>query len=164
MGEWYDVAVEKVMRSSGPAELPRRRFSMDEKTFKGRINRLMSYLKENFPDQQIVLMTAIHRGFAQFGPKNIQPEETFPNLLGLYIDDYNDAIREAGRIWSVPVIDLYAESGLHPLTVSHQRYFSNPDTDMLHPSTRGHERLACTMLYRMLSMPAEFKVSDGLFQ
>ena len=164
MGEWYDVAVEKVMRSSGPTELLRRKFSMDEKTFKGRINRLMSYLKENFPDQQIVLMTAIHRGFAQFGAKNIQPEESFPNLLGLYIDDYNDAIREAGRIWSVPVIDLYAESGLHPLTVSHQRYFSNPDTDMLHPSTRGHERIARTMLYRMLSMPSEFKVSDGLFQ
>jgi hypothetical protein len=151
------------MRSSGKVKLPRRSFSMDEKTFRGRINRVMKYLKEKFPDQQIVLMTSVHRGFATFGPKNIQPDESFPNLLGHHIDDYNDDIREAGRIWSVPVIDLYAESGLCPLVTSHQRYFADPDTDMLHPNTRGQERIARVMFYKMLSMPSDFKLNDGLF-
>ena len=163
-GEWYEVADEETPRTSGTVTLPRRKFSTDEKTFRGRINRLMKYLKENFPDQQIVLMTALHRGFAQFGPKNIQPDETFPNLLGLHIDDYNDDIREAGRIWSVPVIDLYSESGLFPLATSHQRYFHDADTDMLHPSARGHDRIARTMLYKMLSLPPDFKRADGLFE
>ena len=162
-GEWYEVADEETPRTTGTVTLPRRRFAMDANTFRGRINRLMAYLKENFPDQQIVLMTSIHRGFAQFGPKNIQPDETFPNLLGLHIDDYNDDIREAGRIWSVPVIDLYAESGLCPLVTSHQRYFHDPDSDMLHPNTNGHARIAQTMLYRMLMLPADFRRDDGLF-
>jgi lysophospholipase L1-like esterase len=162
-GEWYEVVQETTERSTGRVTLPRRRFSMDKDTFRGRINRVMKLLKEKFPDQQIVLMTAIHRGFATFGPKSFQPEESFPNLLGHHIDDYNDDIREAGRIWSVPVIDLYAESGLMPLVNSHQRYFANPDTDMLHPNSRGQQRIACTMLYKMLSMPSDFKLNDGLF-
>jgi len=63
----------------------------------------------------------------------------------------------------VPVIDLHADSGLFPLATSHQRYFGNPDTDMLHPNTRGHERIARTMLYKMLALPADFKRDDGLF-
>ncbi len=163
-GEWYEVAEEETPRTTGTVKLPRRRFSMDETTFRGRLNRLLGYLKENFPDQQIVLMTNLHRGFAQFGPKNIQPDETFPNLLGFHIDDYNDDIRAAGRIWSVPVIDLYAESGLFPLTKSHQRFFADADRDMLHPNSRGHERIARTMLYKMLTMPTDFKREDGLFQ
>jgi len=164
LGEWYGIADETTPRTTGTVTLPRRTFSTDATTFRGRLNRLMKYLKENFPDQQIVLMTAIHRGSARFGPKNIQPDESFPNLLGLHIDDYNDDIREAGRIWSVPVIDLYADSGLFPLATSHQRYFHDPDTDMLHPNARGHERIARTMLYRMLTVPADFKRDDGLFE
>ena len=162
-GEWYEVTEEEVQRSQGKVRLPHRRFSTDEATFRGRLNRLLGYLKENFPDQQIVLMTALHRGYATFGPKNVQPDETYPNLLGLYIDDYNNDIREAGRIWSVPVLDLYRDAGLFPLTKAHQRYFHDADTDMLHPNARGHERIARTMLYWMLSVPAEFKRHDGLF-
>ena len=162
-GEWYDVSPEQTPRTTGTVTLPRRSFSMDERTFRGRLNRLLGYLKENFPDQQIVLMTNLHRGFAQFGPSNIQPDETFPNLLGLHIDDYNDDIRAAGRIWSVPVIDLYAESGLLPIVKSHQRFFADADRDRLHPNSRGHDRIARTILCRMLALPPEFKKADGLF-
>ena len=163
-GEWYDVVEEETPRTTGTVRLPRRKFSTDEATFRGRLNRLLGYLKENFPDQQIVLMTNLHRGFAKFGPKNIQPDETFPNLLGLHIDDYNDDIREAGRIWSMPVIDLYAESGLLPIVKSHQRFFADADRDMLHPNSRGHDRIARTILGRMLTLPPDFKLDDGLFQ
>ena len=75
------------MRSGGPARLKHRIPSTDANTFRGRINRLMGYLKHNFPRQQIVLMTALHRGYATFGTKNIQPDETFGNLRGEFIDD-----------------------------------------------------------------------------
>ena len=60
--------------------------------------------------------------------------------------------------------NLYAESGLFPLTKSHQRFFADADRDMLHPNSRGHERIARTMLYKMLTMPTDFKREDGLFQ
>ena len=36
----------------------------DDTTFCGRINKVMAFLKQNYPDQQIVIMTPIHRGFA----------------------------------------------------------------------------------------------------
>ena len=67
---------------------------MDESTFRGRINRVLSYLKSNFPQQQIILLTPIHRAQARFSADNIQPEEAFPNRLGLYIDDYVEVIIE----------------------------------------------------------------------
>ena len=69
----------------------------------------------------------------------------------------------AGRIWGVPVIDLYAESGPFPLTKSHQRFFADHDRDMLHPNSRGHERISRTILGRMLTLPPNFKRDDGLF-
>ena len=156
-GDWYETAEEETPRTTGLVKLPRRRLSTDVTTFRGALNRLLSYLKPNFPRQQIVLCTAIHRGFAQFGPKNIQPEESFPNLLGLYIDDYNDDIRQAGRIWSVPVLDLYERSGLLPTDDAYVHYFHDGNTDRLHPSSDGHERISRTMMRWMMTIPSDFK-------
>ena len=156
-GEWYETKTETAMRSQGPAQLKHRILSMDANTFRGRINRLMHYLKHNFPRQQVVLMTAIHRGYATFVQKNIQPDESFGNLNGEFIDDYNDDIRAAGRLWSVPVLDLFAQSGLYPNEPAHMRYFSNEKRDRLHPSAEGHRRIAETMATWMLSVPTDFK-------
>ena len=63
-GEWYEEREETVNRSDGPARLKHRVLSMNTTTFRGRLNRLLGYLKHNFPRQQIVLMTALHRGYA----------------------------------------------------------------------------------------------------
>ncbi len=52
----------------------------------------MAYLKKNFPRQQIIIMTPIHRSFARFGDNNIQPDEYFSNGQGLYIDAYVDIL------------------------------------------------------------------------
>ena len=49
----------------------------NDSTFCGRINKVMDFLKSNYPDQQIIILTPIHRGFAQFSDRNIQPEENF---------------------------------------------------------------------------------------
>ena len=46
-----------------------------------------------------------------------QPEESFANPLGLYIDDYVRVIKEAGDVWAVPVIDLGSICGLSPQTL-----------------------------------------------
>ena len=159
-GEWYAESEETAMRSGGPVRLKRRIPSTDASTFRGRINRLMGYLKHNFPKQQIVLMTALHRGYATFGTKNIQPDETFGNLRGEFIDDYNADIREAGRIWSVPVLDLFERSGLYPVDPAYASYFHNARTDMLHPSAAGHRRIAETMARWMLTIPSDFKAAE----
>ena len=157
LGEWFSISLEDTNDHGRLTTKPHRNIVKDNATVRGRINIAMEFIKENFPVQQIVLMTPIHRAFAQFSEDNVQPEEAFPNKLGLYVQSYIDVIREAADLWSVPLIDLFRASGLHPLTTSHAQFFNNPKTDLLHPSTIGHDRIAKTMMYSMLAIPSDFK-------
>ena len=103
------------------------------------------------------LLTPIHRSYAKFGEKNVQPDESFPNRIGLYIDSYVEAVKEAGNVWAVPVIDLNALCGLYPNTPAHAKYFANKDTDRLHPNADGHYRIAKTLARQLASLPANFE-------
>ena len=141
LGEWYTVADATVNRNGAMKTLKRRTMVKDD-TFRGRINRLMERLHEKFPKCRIVVATPIHRGYAEFGGGNVQPDETYANELGLFIDDYVQAVKEAGNVWAVTVVDLNALSGLYPLADSHVPYFHRADTDRLHPSDAGHRRMA----------------------
>lgn len=128
----------------------------DDATFCGRINKVLSFLKTNFPEQQIIVMTPIHRSYARFSDNNVQPEENFANGLGLYLDDYVEALKKAAGYWAVPLIDLHSMSGLYPLADSHAGYFRNADTDRLHLNSRGNERLAETIRLQLLALPSTF--------
>lgn len=142
LGDWFMEEDAIVDRGHGPVMVRRRKFSSDAATFRGRVNNAMSALKDGWPDADIFLLTPIHRGYAAFGPGNVQPDESHSNEVGLFIDDYVQAIREAGNIWAASVIDLNAESGLFPLLASHSIFFHDAESDMLHPGDRGHERIA----------------------
>ena len=159
LGEWYAVAPDTMVSAMGypPTEyvMPRRTPNLDPETLRGRINIALGTLKAMFPDKQIVVLTPLHRGYSTFSEQNIQPDESFPNRIGLYITDYVDVIKEAGNVWGVPVIDLNAVSGLNPMVPEQIRYFGNPDTDQLHPNADGHRRLAKTLMYQMLTLPCK---------
>lgn len=157
LGEWFETSNEEVNIWGQLRTLPRRHLIKTTDTFRGRINTSLEYIKTEFTDQQIFLLTPIHRAFATFGGDNIQPEETFPNVLGNYVDSYVQALKEAGNIWSVPVIDLNGISGLYPLIDGHSKYFHDKTTDLLHPSAEGHSRMAKAIAYQMLTMPSDFK-------
>lgn len=129
---------------------------MDEGTFRGRINRLMDYLKTHFPTKQVIVLTPLHRGFAQFSAGNVQPEEAYPNRIGVYVDEYVQALKEAGNVWAVPVIDLNSISGLYPMNDAQTGYFHRADTDRLHPNAEGHRRMALALMYQLLAFPASF--------
>ena len=128
----------------------------NDSTFCGRINKVMAFLKAKFPEQQIIIMTPIHRGFASFSNTNVQPEECFSNGNGLYLDAYVDVLKQAALNWAVPVIDLYSLSGLYPLADSQVQYFNHADTDRLHPNAKGNYRLAKTILYQLQTLPSTF--------
>lgn len=130
--------------------------AFNDTTFCGRINKVMDYLKTTYPEKQIIILTPIHRGFAQFSENNIQSDENFANAQGLYIEDYVNILREAASVWAVPVIDLFSVSGLFPLQENHGKYFSNVKTDRLHLSSEGNYRLAKTIQYQLLSLPSNF--------
>ncbi|MCE2617659.1 SGNH/GDSL hydrolase family protein [Phocaeicola oris] len=142
LGEWYTYDYLQTNSNGKTVTLKHRTPYMTMNSFRGRLNFLLQYLKNHFPDTQIVIMTLTHRAFAQFDDNNIQPEESFANSLGLFIDDYVKAIKESANVWAIDIIDLNAKSGLFPLDNAYSKYFHNEKTDKLHPGTLGHYRIA----------------------
>ncbi len=157
IGRWYDELEDTVTAAvHGEKKVytrKRRIPSIDQATLKGRINIAMMKLKTLFPDKQIVLLTPIHRAAAAFGDTNIQPDESWQNLCGEYFSAYVEAIKEAGNVWAVPVIDLNSVSGLNPMVTAQQHYFHDKTTDLLHPSCLGQQRLAQTLVRQLSVLP-----------
>ena len=157
IGRWYDEKDTLVYAATGQSQkLVNRRHrtpNTDVTTLCGRINIAMRQLKALYPTQQIILLTPIHRGYAYFGDRNVQPSEEYQNKCGLYFDSYLQAIREAGQVWAVPVIDLAQLSGLLPTLPEYHRFFAHPKTDQLHPNDKGYERMARTLYYQLISYP-----------
>ncbi|MBQ0047824.1 MAG: SGNH/GDSL hydrolase family protein [Prevotellaceae bacterium] len=157
IGQWYNEKDEEVMYGHGePKKLtPRKRqyLCMTDSTYCGRINIAMAKLKSEYSDKQIVLLTPIHRAQFHANDKNWQCTEDYTNQCGIYLKEYIDAVKEAGYVWSVPVIDMNALCGLHPMTDEHGKFFHNADTDRLHPNDLGHERMAKVLMYQLLALP-----------
>lgn len=161
VGEWY-TEEEMETEVAGPRmELRKHRVPvLSDSTFKGRINLVMDFLKTNYPTKQVILLTPLHRARARFSDKNIQPDEMFPNKIGVYVDEYVKAVKEAANVWAVPVIDLNSISGLYPVNEAHLRYFAESVTgrkDRLHPNADGHYRMAKALQYQLLAYPASFE-------
>ncbi len=160
IGEWCTEEYVKVEAANGePKSMQMRRHrvpNFDQSTFKGRINIALDSLKNMYPHQQIILITPLHRGYANFGENNIQPDENYTNRCGEYIDAYVSTIKEAGNVWSVPVIDLNAISGLFPLNRSQKEYFPRND-DRLHPTDKGHRRIARALIAYLRCLAPGFR-------
>ncbi len=160
IGEWFTETEEQVMAARGETKKMETRKKrtpvMDGNTYKGRINIGMKRLKQLFPDKQIVLLTPLHRSLADFGETNVQLDENYQNSCGEYVDAYVQAVKEAGNVWGVPVIDFNAVTGLNPMVEEQLVYFYDAGYDRLHPNTKGQERMARTLMYRLLTLPVEF--------
>lgn len=93
-------------------------------TFCGALHVLYTALLEKYPDKQIMVMTPLHRS-----------TEDIPNMHGKVLKEYVDMIRQAAEYYSLPVLDLYAVSGIQPaVPVMKERYMP----DGLHPNDAGH--------------------------
>lgn len=160
IGEWFTETEEQVMAARGQTQKletrKKRTPIMDGSTYKGRINIGINRLKQLFPDKQIVLLTPLHRSLANFGETNVQPDENYQNSCGEYVDAYVQAVKEAGNVWGVPVIDFNAVTGLNPMVEEQLIYFYDAGYDRLHPSAKGQIRMARTLMYQLLALPATF--------
>ena len=97
-------------------------------TFYGALHVLYTTLITRYPDAQILVLTPTHR-----------LNEDTPDHNGLPLKAYVDVIREMAEVYSLPVLDLYANSGMQPnVPVIQERYMP----DGLHPNDAGHARLA----------------------
>lgn len=125
----------------------KRRFCYDKFTFCGRLNTAFSKIRNYYPTARIIILTPIHRGYACFSTENIQPDDLTANAIGLFFDEYIDAVRKCADIWSLKLIDLYRDSGLFPLNDDNAKaFYCNATNDRLHPSANGHARMAETIL------------------
>ncbi|TDD94305.1 SGNH/GDSL hydrolase family protein [Flavobacterium cellulosilyticum] len=156
LGEFFSETTKQTNFNGNEVIRKYRTPNLNDTTFCGRINKAMSYLKNNYPQQQIIIMTPIHRGLAKFNEKNVQPDENYANSQGLYIDAYVAVLKQAASYWAVPLIDLYSESGLFPMADSQLQYFHDKEMDRLHPNALGDYRLAKTIQYKLLALPSGF--------
>jgi len=160
IGEWYEEKDEQVEYGHGHPKQPvarqRRYMKMDGETYRGRINIALDKVKRLYPDKQIVLLTPIHRAQFHRSETNWQITEDYTNRCGIYLDEYINAVKEAGNVWAVPVIDMNSVSGLYPMIDEHAQYFKDADNDRLHPNDKGHERLARTLYYQLATLPCTF--------
>lgn len=153
MGSLFKESLEKVNYNGEIVQRRKRSFAFDDETYYGRINNVFNYLKSKYPEVQIIVLTPLHRGFAQFATTNIQPDEQYANAEGLFISDYSEALKLAALQWSIPIVDLYGSSGLQPLVSSNSMFFADKHNDLLHPNSIGHERIARFIAYQMLLLP-----------
>lgn len=159
IGEWFSEETVIVNADGNMVTRVRRTPVFDSSTYRGRINIVLDSLKRMYPTKQIVMLTPIHRAYAKFGERNVQPDESHQNGCGEYLDAYIGSIREASSIWSVPVVDLYALSGLYPMHGEQGMYVPGGN-DNLHPNAEGHRRMALCLYYQLLTLPCRFDVQE----
>ena len=96
-----------------------------DKTFCGACHVLMESLINKYYDKKIIFMTPLHRQFEDENGRNLS--------------DYVAMIRKVAEFYSIPVLDMYAESGIQPqLQVIRDAYCP----DGLHPNDAGNEIIA----------------------
>lgn len=167
MGQFFTERDTTCNRNGRIVPARHREWQMSDSTFCGRINMCLSWLKHEYPSTQVIVMTPIHRAYANFSDPsrnklNVQPDEDFTNEQGLYIEDYIAALRQACQYWSVPCIDLFQDSGLYPMEELHGQYFADPigdattgRYDRLHPNNAGHIRLGKTIAAHLRAIAPE---------
>jgi len=93
-------------------------------TFCGALHVLFTSLLEKYPDKPIMVMTPLHRS-----------SECMPNMHGKVLKEYVDMIRQTAEYYSLPVLDLFAVSGIQPAVPVMKEKFM---PDGLHPNDAGH--------------------------
>ena len=159
MGEWYTPPQDcEIVVYEGEKNLyatrKRRDFNTDISTVRGSVNALMSKVREYYPTKQVIIMTPLHRAYANYGGSNIQYDELHTNKGGFYVDEYVNVLKETPNVWACELIDLHAKSGLFPLNdVQAKTFFCSAETDRLHPNADGHMRIAEVMAVAMKNIP-----------
>lgn len=103
-------------------------------TFYGALHTLYTSLLEKYTEKPIVVVTPLHR----IDEDNPKGDGNKPSDVGV-LKTYVDIIREVAEYYSLPVLDLYKNSGMQPkVSVIRETYIP----DGLHPNDKGHMLIA----------------------
>ena len=100
----------------------------DITTFYGAYCRSVERLINANINTRIVLLTPLHRNNGGY-------DDEFTNKAGHNLKDYVNAIRSIGEKYSLPVCDMYANSGINAINLA------NFTIDGLHPNDTGYARM-----------------------
>lgn len=103
--------------------------AFDKTTTAGALQSALEHILTTNNDQEILLMTPIQRDNSSYSIYST-------NKAGFKLDDYRQMIIKLGELYSIPVWDGYAESGLNLLNLN--KY----TLDGLHPNNAGFERIS----------------------
>ncbi|WEV58382.1 SGNH/GDSL hydrolase family protein [Bifidobacterium sp. ESL0728] len=119
----------------------------NERTFLGAFDIVLSGVIAANPEASIVVFTPMPNLF--HNPQKNYPTSLQPNALGLHQQDYVDAIKRVAQHYVVPVVDLYASSGMCPYIPEQQKQYQ---PDGLHYSVKGYARLARRIYEELLHL------------
>lgn len=103
-------------------------------TFYGALHTLYTSLLEIYTEKPIVVVTPLHRT----NEDDPRGDGNKPSDVGV-LKTYVDIIREVAEYYSLPVLDLYKNSGMQPkVPVIRETYIP----DGLHPNDKGHMIIA----------------------
>ena len=101
---------------------------LDRTTFYGAYRTAIEHILTQKPSIRLVLFTPLQRN-------NDGYDVNTTNTAGHKLIDYVDAVKAVGKLYGLPVCDLYANSGFTQLTLSAYTI------DGLHPNDAGHKRI-----------------------
>ena len=103
-------------------------------TFYGALHLLYTGLITRYPSARIVVLTPLHR-ICEESPYGSKGKAVPAGTL----IDYVRIIRQVAEYYSLPILDLFANSGLQPkVPIIQERFIP----DGLHPNDEGHRLLA----------------------
>ena len=111
----------------------------DQATFIGAYQLLIEKILKSNKDIDLVLITPLQRSKDGY-------DINFTNEAGYKLIDYVNAIKDLGRKYSLPVLDLYSNSGFTNNTLSVYT------RDNLHPNEKGYKIIAQKMYSFLLNL------------
>lgn len=103
-------------------------------SFWGACNLLFTKLIEKYPTATIVVMTPLHR-CNEMNPKGDGHKPYNVGVLSTYVD----TLKQSCARFSLPVLDLFATSGMQPCIEAQKKAYI---PDGLHPNDAGHVIIA----------------------
>ena len=112
-------------------------------TYYGALKQLIENLIAKYPPKTIIFLTPLKRGQDPYN----QPDSK--NANGKTLKEYRDIIIEVCEYYGIPVIDLFAISGLNPHLASQANLFDKVKT---HPLTVGHKKMGDIVASQILAL------------
>lgn len=110
--------------------------SLNTDTFYGAYRKCVEYILTAAPDIRLVLITPFQRDpYPAWSSYEATYDGNKPNAEGLKLIDYVNAVKLIGKMYGLPVCDLYSNSGITELTLS------TYTIDGLHPNDEGFKRI-----------------------